>query len=85
MKVRVVRTAMHPLDSSLLAQIFAMSIAYVITLAFTLAMGAMLLKGLQILYRKQEILYRKQELLLPIVKQRLQGFRCLLLSLLFTV
>ena len=78
MKVRVVRTAMHPLDSSLLAQIFATSIAHVITLAFTLAMGAMLLKGLQ-------ILYRKRELLLPIVKQRLQGFRCLLLSLLFTV
>jgi hypothetical protein len=37
-----------------------------------------LLKGLQ-------ILYRKRELLLPIVKQRLQGFRCLLYSLLFTV
>jgi hypothetical protein len=48
-KVPVVRTAMHPLDSSSPAQIFATSIAHVITLAFTLAMGAMLLKGLQIL------------------------------------
>lgn len=78
MKARVVRTAMHPLDSSSLAQIFATSIALVVTMAFTLAMGAMLLKGLQ-------ILYRKWELLLPIVKQRLQGLKCLPLSLLFTV
>lgn len=75
---RLIHTAIQPLDSFLATQKFARPSAVVNTLASTLAIAAMLLKSLQ-------ILRRRWNLVLLMVKRRQQGFKYLLLSLLFAV